>query len=149
MKKGEKIITVTSVKIDGSLRLPGTVLEVGKEIGIKEANRFFENDAVKHHFENEGDQGMDTAQLAGLEDLSSLKVSELKNVCEYLGLEGFSSMNKPDLIVLIEESRKEEGSAFDDMDEEELRALAEEEGLDIPEDATTEAIRAIVEAAFN
>lgn len=150
MKKGDKIITVTSVKVDGKLHLPGSKFEAGKDIGVKEANRFFENDAVKHHFENDmpgsDETEMSVEEMANLEDLSVLKVPELKKVCEFLEIEGFASLNKSDLIAKIEDARssEEDELGLNELDEEALRMLAKEELIDLPEDADIDSIRSLI-----
>ena len=82
--------------------------------------------------------------MATMEDLSQLKVDELKNVCKFLELEGYSNLNKEGLINLIDEHRN--GFNIDEMDEEALRALAEKEGIEVPDDMDLELIRDLIAA---
>jgi hypothetical protein len=150
MKKGDKIITVTSVKIDGKLHFPGAEFEVGKNIGVKEAKRFFDHDAVKRHFEEDisgsDETEMSVEEMANLDDISGLKVQELKKVCEFLEIEGFASLNKPDLIAKIEDARSpdEDELGLKELDEDGLRMLAKEELIDLPDDADIDVIRSII-----
>lgn len=156
MKKGDNIIAVTSVKLDGELHKPGKIFEVGKNITAKAAKRFFEHDAVKRYFEEDkvanseqNENDMTIEEMAVLEDLTVLKVPDLKKVCEHLGLEGYSSMNKPDLIKLIEASRNvDEDVDLDELDLVALKALATDEEIEFDDDVDEETLRDIIEEAM-
>ena len=148
MKKGEQVITLTSIKMDGKLHLPGEKFELGKDMTVKDAKHFFERDAIDHYFEDDDteDESASIEEMAQVKDLKSLSVKDLKAVCKHLGLKGYSSKNEADLIEMINASRNPEEIDLDAMDEDELRALAEEEGVELSEGADVEDIRMLLEA---
>lgn len=146
MKKGEIVIAVTSVIVDGKLKGPGSVFEIGKDMGLKDANRFAEKGSIKHHIPEEDEDAMTIEEMAETENLKDLSIKELKAVCKHLELSGYSKKNEAELIAMIENHRKESDLLdLDEMNEDELRALAEEENIDISGAEDIEAIRSIIE----
>lgn len=141
---------LNSAKIGGKLRKSKEVLIVGKgkDIDLKEAEYLVEHGAAEETVEPSAQtvskDGLSVEEMATLEDLSQLKVDDLKNVCKFLELEEYSSLNKAGLIKLIDEYRN--GTNIDEMNEDELRALAEKEGIDIPDDMDIESIRDLIAA---
>lgn len=143
MKKGELFIAITSIKLAGVLHLPGSILELGKELKTKDAERFVEHGAITRHFEE--DDGMSIEDMAQVADLKSLKVQDLKSVCKHLGIQGYSNKKEDELISMIEKVRNPKDINLDELSEEELRELAKEEGVELSKDADIEAIRFILE----
>lgn len=141
---------LTSAKIGGKLRKSKEVLLIGKgkDIDLKEAEYLVEHGAAEETVEPSeqtvSKDMLSVEEMAALEDLSQLKTDELKSVCKFLDLEGYSSLNKSGLIKLIDEHRN--GINIDDMNEDELRALAEKEGIDIPDEMDIESIRDLIAA---
>jgi len=146
----EAIKLLNSAKVDGKLRKAKEVLTVGKgkDIDVKDAEFLIKHDAAEETVKPSTSQAspkgdeLSVEEMAELEDLSQLKVDDLKKVCGYFGLEGYKSLNKDDLIALIEEHRG--AIDIDKMDEDALRELAEEEGITLPDDADIETIRKII-----
>ncbi|MFZ5375100.1 MAG: Rho termination factor N-terminal domain-containing protein [Campylobacterota bacterium] len=146
----EAIKLMNSAKVGGKLHKAKAVLVVGngKDIDVKDAEYLVAHGAAEETFKPsstqpspKGDE-LSVEEMAVLDDLSQLKVDDLKKVCEYLGLEKYSSMNKKELIALIEDHR---GIVdIDEMDEDALRELAEEEGITLPDDSDIDTIRKII-----
>jgi len=141
---------LNSAKIGGKLRKSKEVLLIGKgkDIDLKEAEYLVEHGAAEETVEPSAQtvskDGLSVEEMAVLEDLSPLKVDELKSVCKFLELEDYSSLNKTGLIKLIDEHRN--GINIDEMNKDELRALAEKEGIDIPDEMDIESIRDLIAA---
>lgn len=141
---------LNSAKVGGKLHKSKAVLIVGKgkDIDLKEAEYLVEHGAAEETVEPSEQtvpkDGISVEEMAALEDLSQLKVDELKSVCKFLELEDYSSLNKAGLIKLIDEHRN--GVNIDEMDEDALRALAEKEGIDIPDEMDIESIRDLIAA---
>lgn len=141
---------LNSAKIGGKLRKSKEVLLIGKgkDIDLKEAEYLVEHGAAEETVEPSAQtvpkDGISVEEMATLEDLSVLTVAQLKKVCEHLGLEDYSNLNKPSLIKLIDEHRN--GINIDEMDEDALRALAKKEGIDIPDEMDVESIRDLIAA---
>lgn len=141
---------LNSAKIGGKLRKSKEVLLIGKgkDIDLKEAEYLVEHGAAEETVEPSAQtvpkDGLSVEEMAALEDLSQLKVDDLKNVCKFLELEEYSSLNKAGLIKLIDEHRN--SINIDEMDEDALRALAEKEGIDIPDEMDIESIRDLIAA---
>ncbi len=146
----EAIKLLNSAKVGGKLRKAKEVLTVGKgkDIDVKDAEFLIEHGAAEETVKPSTSQTasksdeLSVEEMADLEDLSQLKVDDLKKVCEHLEIEDYKSLNKKELIALIEEHR---GAVdIDEMDEDALRDLAEEEGITLPDDADIETIRKII-----
>ena len=141
---------LNSAKICGKLRKSKEVLLIGKgkDIDLKEAEYLVEHGAAEDTVEPSAQtlpkDELSVEEMAVLEDLSVLKDTELKKVCKHFGLEKYSSLNKAGLIKLIDEHRN--GINIDEMNEDELRALAEKEGIDIPDEMGIESIRDLIAA---
>lgn len=141
---------LNSAKIGGKLRKSKEVLLIGKgkDIDLKEAEYLVEHGAAEETVEPSAQivpkDELSVEEMAALEDLSELTVAELKKVCEHLGLEEYSKLNKAGLIKLIDEHRN--GINIDEMSEDELRALAEKEGIAIPDEMDIESIRDLIAA---
>lgn len=139
---------LNSAKIGGKLRKSKEVLLIGKgkDIDLKEAEYLVEHGAAEETVEPSAQtvskDGLSVEEMAVLDDLSPLKVDELKSVCKFLELEDYSSLNKAGLIKLIDEHRN--GINIDEMNEDELRAFAEKEGIDIPDEMDIESIRDLI-----
>lgn len=146
----DAIKLLNSAKVGGKLRKAKEVLTVGKgkDIDAKDAEFLIEHGAAEETFKPSNAQPspksdeLSVEEMADLEDLSQLKVDDLKKVCEHFGLEEYKSLNKKELIALIEEHRGDVN--IDDMDEEALRELAEEEDITLPDGADIETIRKII-----
>lgn len=139
---------LNSAKIGGKLRKSKEVLLIGKgeDIDLKEAEYLVEHGAAEETVEPSvqtvSKDALSVEEMAVLDDLSPLKVDELKSVCKFLELEDYSSLNKAGLIKLIDEHRN--GINIDEMNEDELRAFAEKEGIDIPDEMDIESIRDLI-----
>lgn len=139
---------LNSAKIGGKLRKSKEVLIVGKgkDVDLKEAEYLVEHGAAEEAVEPSAVPAqkdvLAVEEMATMEDLSKLKTEDLKNVCKFLELEGYSSLNKEGLIKFIDEHRN--GINIDDMDEDALRALAEKEGIEVPDDMDVELIRDLI-----
>lgn len=146
----EAIKLLNSAKVGGKLRKAKEVLTVGKnkDISIEDAEFLIKHGAAEETVKPSASQSspkvdeLSVQEMADLEDLNQLKVDDLKKVCEHLGLEEYKSMNKKELIALIEEHRG--AIDIDEMDEDALRDLAEEEGITLPDNADIETIRKII-----
>lgn len=141
---------LNSAKVGGKLRKSKSVLLVGKgkDIDLKEAEYLVTHGAAEETVEPSAQtvpkDGLSVEEMAVLEDLSPLKVDDLKSVCKFFELEDYSSLNKAGLIKLIDEHRN--GINIDEMDEDALRALAEKEGILIPDEMDIESIRDLIAA---
>jgi len=147
----EAIKLLNSAKVGGKMHKSKKVLLVGKgkDIDAKEAEYLIKHGAAEETVKPSGQpvqnnlkDELSVEEMADLEDLNQLKVDDLKKVCGHFGLEGYKSLNKDDLIALIEEYRG--AIDIDEMDEDALRKLAEEEGITLPDDADIETIRKII-----
>lgn len=139
---------LNSAKVGGKLCKTNKVLVVGKgkDIDLKEAEYLVGHGAAEEAVEPSKQtvpkDELSIEEMAAHEDLSELTVAELKKVCEHLGAEGYSNLNKEKLIKLIDEHRN--GINIDEMGEDELRALAEKEGIEVPDDMDVELIRDLI-----
>jgi hypothetical protein len=148
----EAIKLLNSAKVGGKLRKAKDVLTVGKgkDIDVKDAEFLIKHGAAEETVKPSASQSspkgdeLSVEEMADLEDLNQLKVDDLKNVCKYLEIEDYSSLNKAGLIKLIDEHRN--GINIDEMNEDALRALAEKEGIDIPDEMDIESIRDLIAA---
>lgn len=121
----------------------------GKDISLKDAKYLVGADAaieVVAPSKNEDTKSIE--EMLEVEDLSTLNVSQLKAICKHLGLTPYSGKKESELIEMIESHRNSDVFDIDIMDEDELRTLAEEEGISIPENADIEMIRQIIDEAL-
>lgn len=141
---------LNSAKVGGKLRKSKEVLIVGKgkDIDLKEAEYLVVHGAAEETVEPSTTANvkdiLSVEEMVIMEDLGQLKVEDLKNVCKFLELEEYSNLNKAGLIKLIDQHRN--GINVDEMNEDELRNLAEKEGIDIPNDMDIELIRDLIAA---
>jgi len=152
MKKNDLVITTCSVKHNGVLNKPGTRLKIGKDIELSLARTLHARGVVERYFEEDKalEDERSVEEMAEVEDLISLNIKQLKAVCKHLGISGYSKLKESELIALIEEARNADSEInLDDLDEEALRILAEEEGIDLLEDIDAEKIREILEAELS
>jgi len=77
-------------------------------------------------------EAFDMNEVLEIDDLDTLKVDKLKEVCKHLALS--TSGNKADLIAAIEKVLGRKSPGLDNMDEDTLLALAEEKEIELPED---------------
>lgn len=130
----------------------GTILLVGKgkDINDKDAEYLIEIGAAIETVEPTEDKSqneMAIEEMVMLEDLSQLTNKELKSICAHLGLEKYSNLNQAALVSLIEEHRNSGGDIdLDTLTEEELRALAQKEGIELRDDMDIETIRDLLDA---
>lgn len=144
------IKTHHAVKCSGKHFLAGMVLIVGKgkDLNLKDAKYLVDAGAAEEAIEPSKDENkMTIEQMADLEDLKVLNVKDLKAVCKYLGVVGYSDKKEDALIEMIDSFRSDVN--LDDMSEEELRTLAAEEGVIIPEGSDIEAIRTLLETELS
>lgn len=128
---------LTSVKVSGKKHMSGEVLAIGEDIKAEDALYLIQNNAAEKTFNEEIKQ-----DIVSQKDLKDLKVDELKKICKERGLKGFDNLKKQELIDLLENHVQDIN--LDDLDENALRELAKEEGIDIPGDADIEKIRDII-----
>lgn len=144
---------ITSGK--GSLQGGKTVdeKEIREVLTAKEMAKLVENGSIVQIVVDASpvdDDKISVDEMAVLDELKVLTVPELKKLCEFLGLEGYASLNKPDLIKLIEAARNPEETDVD-LDElglDALKALATEEEIEFDDDADEEALRDIIAEAM-
>lgn len=118
----------------------------GKDISLKDAKYLVEADAALEVVAPSKDEdSMNIDEMLAVDNLSTLSVSQLKSVCKHLGLTPYSGKKESELIEMIEAYRNDDTVDIDAMDEDELRILAEEEGISMPEDADAEKMREILE----
>jgi len=120
----------------------------GKDISTKDAEYLVENGAACEVVVPKDENKPSIEELLEVEDLSTLSVAQLKSICKHLGLTPYSNKKESELIEMIEAYRNDDAVDLDALNEDELRELAEEEGIVIPEDADAEQIRQIIEEEF-
>jgi len=122
----------------------------GKDITLKDARYLIDSDAATEVVAPSKDENnMSIEDMLEVEDLKTLSVSQLKGICKHLKLTPYSGKKEAELIEMIEEYRNNEIIDIDAMNEDELRKLAQEEDIGIPEDAELETIREIIEEALS
>jgi len=142
------IKTCNAIKVGGERHEAGKTLLVGKgkDISLKDAQAVVDAEAAQEVVEpsdEKGDVGVE--EMAQVEDLNSLNVTQLKLVCEHLGGTQIPG-KKADLINLIESIRSPKDILdLDAMDESQLRALAADEAVDLSGITDVEAIRNVLE----
>ena len=117
----------------------------GKDISTKDANYLVEYGAAFEIVAPKDENKPSIDELLEVDDLSTLSVVQLKSICKHLGLTPYTNKKESELIEMVEAYRNDEAIDLDAMDENELRELAEEEGIVIPEDSDAEKIRQIIE----
>ncbi|MEN4053785.1 hypothetical protein [Sulfurimonas sp. NWX79] len=121
----------------------------GKDISLKDAKYLVGADAaIEVVAPAKNEDTISIEEMLEVEDLFTLNVSQLKAICKHLGLTPYSGKKESELIEMIESHRNSDVFDIDVMDEDELRTLAEEEGISIPENADIEMIRQIIDEAL-
>lgn len=145
------IKTNFAVKCGGKHFKAQQTLLVGKskDITLKDAKYLVDVDAATEVVAPSKDEEvMSIDEMLQVEDLKTLSVSQLKSICKHLKLTPYSGKKETELIEMIKKYRNSELIDLDAMDEDALRKLAQEEAIDIPEDADVETIREIIEEAL-
>ena len=132
-----KVQALNTVRHDRDSYAPGEVFTLSKD----DAAPLLEAGAVvEFHDEKKALDGEMLFETT--EDFNTLKVDELKAICEHLTLP--VNGNKGDLVERIESTMTTEVD-LDALDKEALVALAKEEGIELPENADEEEIRTLLE----
>lgn len=143
-----KIKALNKIKHDGKYHLVGEVFEVDK----KTAETLKDDNAAEEVGGTTPASSKIDAQVLydETEDFNTLKKDQLKAICTLLGLP--ISGKNTELAAAIEEIRSKDGNVtlvdMSEMDKSELIALAEEEGVKLPDDADEEQIRDILAEAL-
>lgn len=135
---------ITAAKVNGTKHEPKKTLAVGEDIALEDAQYLIEHGAAEETFLSTKDVKEVTKPL------SENTVQELKKMCAECGLENYKHLKKDELIALLEKDTSDQDIIdVDKLDEDELIALAEEEGIELPDGADIETMRKIIFDVMN
>jgi hypothetical protein len=118
----------------------------GKDVSTKDAKYLVASGAAYEVVAPSNDVSVD--ELLLVEDLSTLSVAQLKRMCKELNLTPYANKKEAELVAMLEEYRGDDVVNVDAMSEEELLALADEEGVVVGEYADIEELRKIIVEAL-